>query len=67
MTSMVFSRPRITVTKNTARLFVTRETNVKTIEHVKRDTQKSAEPLKEKDSPHMEKIVSTTNKLYIRK
>ena len=36
---------------------------MKTIEHVKRDTQKSAEPLKEKVSAHMEKTVHNTTKI----
>ena len=62
MTSMGFASTG-TVTKNTTRLFVARETNVKTVEHVKRGTQKSAQPLKEKVSAHMEKIVPTTSKL----
>ena len=43
MTSMVFVNIGTTVTENTIRLFVERETNVKTIKLVKKGTQKIAE------------------------
>ena len=63
MTSMVFASTGTNVTENTTRLFVATEINVKAIKHVKRGTQKFAEPLKEKVSAPMEKTVHTTTKL----
>ena len=67
MTSIVFVSIGTTVTENTIRLFVERETNVKIIKTCEKGTKKIAELLKEKVSAHMEKTVHTTINLEIEK